>query len=149
MPPPVSVPPVAAPAPPPPAPTVDDPHALAPAVARLTNSARKSARVALAIVSATLDDGEVVVFLVAGEVDGLPGIAVLTTNRLVLVNERQWRPDRIEFALDSSLTVRGEAAGADATLTIEHAGRTAVIAKIGDVPLAQEMAQRIRARAAG
>lgn len=127
---------------------MDDPHVLGPAVARLGNGARKSARTALAIASVVLDDGEAVEGLVAGQVDGLDGIAVLTDRKLVLLNDRQWRPDRYAFVLDPGLTVRGEAAGAEATLTIEQGGRTAVISRIGDVPLAQELAQRIRARAA-
>ena len=47
------------------------------------------------------------------------------------------------------MTVRGEAAGTTATITIVREMHQAVVQKVSDVQLAQELAQRIRARAAG
>ena len=149
-------PPPAAPAPPlppPPAaaptiPTSVDPHAFGPAAARLANSARKSARVALAIASSLLDEGELVECVVTGHVLEHDGVAVLTNRRVLVVNDREWKPEVLSFRIDSSLTVRGEAAGSEATLTVQREAQLAVIARIADVPLAQDMAQRLRGRAA-
>jgi hypothetical protein len=56
-------------------------------------------------------------------------------------------PDQVSFQLDAGLTVQGVAEGNKASLTLSRQGTTAVVAGISDVTLAQEMAQRIRARA--
>ena len=51
--------------------------------------------------------------------------------------------------VDQLMSVRGEAAGTTATITIVREMHQAVIQKVSDVQLAQELAQRIRTRAAG
>lgn len=131
-----------------PAPVVamTDPHELGMAVARLSNSARKAGRAALAVASVLLEAGELVECVVQGKVNDLDGVAVLTDRRILVLNDRQWQPDQISFAYDAALGVQGIAEGGSATLTLQRDGVMARIVRIGDVPLAQEAAQRIRAR---
>jgi hypothetical protein len=141
--------------PPPPAPPVaapvagpGDSHAVGTAFARLSNGSKKSSKVAAGIVSVLLEPGELVECLVAGKVQDLDGLVVLTNRRLVVVNDRQFDPDVVSFAVDAGLTVRGQAADNTATLTLSRESTYAQVAGITDVQLAQELAQRIRARAA-
>jgi hypothetical protein len=131
-------------------PTATDPHGLGSAVARLSSSHRKAAKASLAITSVLLDDGELVECLVAGQVNDLDGLVCLTNRRILVVNDRQWLPDQLSLPVDGAVTVRGEASSStSAMLTIEREAHRAVVTKISDVQLAQELAQRIRARAAG
>lgn len=149
---PTSPPAPAAPAPTPPAapaPLPGDPHALGPAVARLGNGAKKAGRTALGITSVLLEQGELVECLVVGKVNELDGVAVLTDRRLLLHNDRQWAVDQLSMPLDTALQVQGLAEGNTATLTFVRENIGVPVARIADVPLAQELAQRVRARAAG
>ena len=143
-PPPTAAPPVAAPAA-----SRGDSHAVGMAFGRLSNTSKKSSRIAAGIVSVLLEPGELVECLVAGKVQDLDGLVVLTNKRLVVVNDRQFDPDVVSFAVDAGLTVRGQAEGNTATLTLSRESTYAQVARITDVQLAQELAQRIRARAAG
>jgi hypothetical protein len=118
-------------------------------VARLSSGHRKASKSALAIASVLLDDGEVVECLVAGRVNDHDGLICLTNRRVLVLNDRQWLPDQLSLPVDAATTVRGEAAGTTATLTIQREAHAAVLSKISDVQLAQELAQRIRGRAAG
>jgi hypothetical protein len=142
-------------APPPPVAAVapvaapSDPHALGVAFSRMSNSSKKSSKVVVGIASVVLEPGELVECLVAGKVQELDGLLILTNRRLVVLNDRQYEPDVISFVVDAAVTVRGEAAGTAATLTVSRESTYAQVARITDVQLAQELAQRIRARAAG
>jgi hypothetical protein len=130
-------------------PSPGDPSGIGAAAARLSNSHRKAARTALGIASVLLDEGELVECLVGGKVNELDGVVVLTNRRLLIVNDRQWVPDQLSLPVDQGVTVRGEAAGTTASLTIQRENLAAVVTKVSDVQLAQELAQRIRGRAAG
>ena len=68
---------------------------------------------------------------------------------LLLVNDREWKPDVAEFTDDGGLTVQGWQDDRSASLMIQRESQAAQIERIGDRPLAMEMAQRLRARAAG
>jgi hypothetical protein len=139
------------PAPVPPAAPValpGDPHALGPAVGRLGNGAKKAGRTALGITSVLLEEGELVECVVVGKVNELDGVAVLTDRRLLLHNDRQWAIDQLSMPLDAGVQVQGLAEGSTATLTFVREGIAVPVSKIGDVALAQELAQRVRARAA-
>jgi len=116
-------------------------------VARLGNSARKASRVALGITSVLLEEGELVECLVAGKVNELDGVAVLTDRRLLLHNDRQWAVDQLSLPVDAALGVQGLADGGTATLTFTREAIAVPVSRIADVPLAQELAQRVRARA--
>ena len=68
---------------------------------------------------------------------------------MLLVNDREFRPDVVEFAVDASISVQGWQDDRAAALLVQRADQSAQIERIGDKALAQELAQRIRARAAG
>ncbi|MEZ5204118.1 MAG: hypothetical protein R2701_06985 [Acidimicrobiales bacterium] len=61
---------------------------------RLSNSARKSTRVATLIAAALLDEGEVVETLVAGRLGGNGAVLVLTDRQLLLVDDRGAQVER-------------------------------------------------------
>ena len=145
----MAAPPVAAPPPiAPPMPTAVDPHGIGMAVARLGNSAKKAGKVSLGIASVLLEPGELVECIIAGKVNDLDGLGVLTDRRLLILNDRQFQPDTLSFVVDAQLYVQGIAEGTTATLTFQREGQVAQVARVADVTLAQELAQRVRARAA-
>src|SRR5262249_35759616 len=78
---------------PPPAPAAPDPHGIGAAVARLSGNGRRAGRVPLVLLAALLGDGDTVAVLVVGRFRGEGGAAALVGDRVVLVNERQWKPD--------------------------------------------------------
>jgi hypothetical protein len=133
---------------PPPQPLPQDPHAIGQAAGRLGNAGRKAGRTALGVASVLLQEGELAECLVVGRVNELDGACLLTDRRVFILNDRAWLPDQVSFPLDSQLYVQGEAAGKTATLTFHRAGVVVQVAKITDVALAQELAQRVRAKAA-
>jgi hypothetical protein len=126
-----------------------DPHGLGAAAARLGSASRKQGRVALGIASVSLESGEQVELVTQGDIDGFPGVAVLTDRRLLLVNEAAWQPLVETVALVPSLTVAGEADGRAATVTITSPGAVRQIVGGRDVDLAKGFAARLRARSAG
>lgn len=130
-------------------PAPSDPHAIGMALGRLSNAAKKSSKVTLGILSVVLEPGELVECLVAGKVHDLDGLLVLTNSRLLVLNDRPFEPDLLSIPVDAALTVRGEAAGNTATLTVQREQVYAQLTRAADVQLAQELAQRIRGRAAG
>jgi hypothetical protein len=149
MPPPVPsapLPPPAAPVAPQPAPY--DPHAIGAAAARLSGSTKKSSRVVLGILSVLLEPGELVECLVGGKVHDLDGLLVLTDRRLLVLNDRPFQPDQLTIPVDQAVSVRGEATGNTATITVQREQSYAQLTRVSDVQLAQEFAQRIRGRAA-
>lgn len=119
------------------------------AASRLGNAGRRSGRVALAVTSALLDEGEIVECAVQGRFNGADGVAVLTNERVLVVNDRSWKPDVLEIEVDGSTTVQGWQDDRTAALVFQRADQSATVDKIGDRHLAMEFAQRLRARAAG
>jgi hypothetical protein len=127
---------------------VVDPAELGPAVARLSANAQRAGRVAAAVLSALLHDGEHVESLVQGRYQSNAGLAVLTDERIMLLNDHEWRPDIREIAITADLVVQGWQDDRTASLTFVAEGRSMTIEMITDRPLAQEMAHLIRARVA-
>jgi hypothetical protein len=128
---------------------VNDPAGLGAALARLGSGGRKGAKSSANAVAVLLREGEIVECVVQGQLYGSNAIALLTNARLLLVNDREFRPDVVEFVLDPSISVQGWQDERAAALLIQRGEVSAQIERIGDKPLAQELAQRIRARAAG
>lgn len=143
--PPPVVPAYAPPAPPAPA-GAPDPNALGAAVGRLGSSARKAAKVTAAVAGALLEDGETVEACIGGKLEGNNALLVLTDRRLLLVDDRQWKPVAERIALESALQVQGWQDDRTASLTLVNGGHQLVVDQIPDRPLAVEMAQRIRYR---
>jgi hypothetical protein len=141
-------PPYGAPPPTPPlVPAAVDPHAVGLAVARLGKQPQKAGATAFGILSALLQDGEVVECLVQGRVNDCDGACALTNLRLILLNDRMWKPDTLSLTVNAALTVQGWQDDRTAALVISNAAVSATIDRIVDRSIAQEMAQRIRARA--
>ena len=126
-----------------------DPHGVGVAASRMGSGARRNGRVALAVLASALNEGEVVTMVVQGRVRGEHGIVALVGPKVMLVNERQWKPDVIVIDLDSKLAVHGWQDDRSATLTFVVDDRPEVVERIGDRVLAIELAQRVRHLTAG
>ena len=127
---------------------VVDPYGLAPFVAQISAQALRASRNALGILSAILTDGETITALVAGVYQSQPAVAALTSKRLVLVNEHEWKPVIREVTLAPDLTVQGLQDERTASLTFITDGMGVTISSIQDRPLAHEMARLVRERVA-
>ena len=125
-----------------------DPHQLGLAVGRLGSAARRHGKVSFAVASALLEPGEVVEAIVQGRLLGEVGVAVLTTNRVLLVNEAQWKPTIETVDIEPSLVVQGWQDDKVASLVFQSGDRAVTLEQIGDRALAQEMAGRVRAKVA-
>ncbi len=123
---------------------VVDPHALGLSVSRLGGGARRAGKVALAVLATVLDESEVVAVLVQGRFRGEAAVAALVEGKVVLVNERQWKPEVVVVPVDADLAVHGWQDDRTAALTFVTGDRHEVLERIGDRGLAVEMAQRIR-----
>jgi hypothetical protein len=124
-----------------------DPHGLGPAIDRCGFQSKRSGKIVFGIASALLREGEVVECLVRGNYLGRAGVGVLTNARLLVVNDNEWKPDSAELGFEAGLTVQGWQDDRSAALVFTHpAGWQVVIDKISEREVAQEMAQRVRAK---
>jgi len=130
-------------------PVLNDPAGLGAALARLGSGGRKGAKAAANAVAVLLHDGEVVECIAQGQFYGANGVVLLTNQRVLVVNDREHRPDVVEFTVDGGLTVQGWADDRAAALLLQRNELTAQVERIGDKAIAQELAQRIRARSSG
>jgi len=136
-----------APPPPPGATGAPDPNGLGLAFGRLGSGARKSAKAAVTVAGALLDEGETVEAVVAGRLEGHGAVVVLSDRSLRLVDDREWRPFHEQLPLGPGLEVQGWQDDRTASLTFVFGGRSLVLDQIPDRELAVEMAGRIRYRA--
>jgi hypothetical protein len=134
---------------PPPGPQSYDPHGIGAAATRLTGGPRRTGKLALAVLGAVLHGGDTVTMVVQGSVRGHAGVAALLPDKVVLVNERQWKPDVVVLPIDASLAVQGWQDERSAVLTFIVEDRHEVVERILDRGLAIEMAQRIRYQISG
>jgi hypothetical protein len=125
---------------------VVDPFGLGPAVARLSANAQRAGRVALAVLSALLHEDEQVESIVQGMYQNNAGVAVLTSERVLVVNDHEWKPDQREIKLEPDLVVQGWQDDRTASLVFVTEGQSVTVSMISDRPLAQEMAHAIRAK---
>jgi hypothetical protein len=125
-----------------------DPHGLEPLIVRLSASSARIGRIALAVLSVVLEDGEIVEALVQGTYQHQAGLAAVTDRRVVLVNDHEWRPDVRSIPLTPELAVQGWQDDRTASLIFVAADRSITISDIADRPLAQEMARRLREKVA-
>lgn len=123
-----------------------DPHAFLPSVGRLSNAARKAARVPATVAAALLAEGEMVELMVVGKVFGRDAVSVLTDKRLLVVNDNELQPFVQEFEVSDELTVQGWEEGRTASLIFTKGEQSGRVDAIVDTALAREMAGRIRAR---
>jgi hypothetical protein len=121
-----------------------DPWGLEVAVARLSAGARRAAAIPLGIAATMLAQGEVVEALVQGEYQHHPAVVVLTSKRILIVNERQWSPDIRVVPISGGVVVQGWQDDRRATLLVGNEGVGLVVSGIVDRPLARELAGRLR-----
>jgi hypothetical protein len=127
-------------------PGVRDPNQLGVAAAKLSPTSFRNGRVALAILSVHLRQGEYVQAIVQGAYQGHAAVCVLTDQRIVLVNDHEWVADLREVPIAVDLKVQGLQDEKAASLTFIVDGVGVTISGIVDRPLAHEMAQAVRAR---
>ena len=126
---------------------VNDPSGLGAALARLGSGGRKGAKAAANAAAILLQEGEIVECAVQGQLYGSNAVVLLTNSRLLIVNDREFRPDIVEIVVDAAVTVQGWQDDRAAAVLVQRNEVSAQVERIGDKPLAQELAQRIRARA--
>jgi hypothetical protein len=131
-----------------PLPGVDDPHGIGPAVGRLGVIARRSAKVPVAILSAVLVEGDTVEALAYGRFRGAGAVAAFVGGAVVLVNDRQWKPDVARVELTPELLVHGWQDDRTASLTFVTPSGQEVLDSVDNRPQAIELAQRVRERVA-
>lgn len=123
----------------------NDPHAIGMAVARLGSSARRASKSAVLLAATHLAEGERVESLVQGRVMGVPGVAVLTPHRILVVNEAEWKPLVHVIPLAPDVTVQGWEDERTASLLLQTSAGATTIDMIRDRLLAHEFAHRLRA----
>ena len=101
------------------------------------------------MIAAELDPGERVEVVVQGRFLGEDGAAALTDRRIVLANDREWKPDVEVVALGPGLTVQGWADDRVASLTFQRGATSTTIEGISEKELAQRFAALARARIGG
>ncbi len=127
---------------------VVDPHGIGVLVPRMSAGSLRTGRVALGILTALLDEGELVESLVQGVYQNQVGVGVVTDRRVLLVNEHEWVPNIRSIPITEELVVQGWQDDRTASLIFVTEDQSIVFSGIADRPLAQEMAHRVRARVA-
>lgn len=126
-----------------------DPHGLGPAIEQLGFMTKRSARLPALVAATQLEEGERVEVVVQGTWLGETAVAVLTDRRLLLANDRSWKPDLRSIEPRPGLQVQGWGDDRSASLHLSGIGEAAAIEDIGDAGLARDLAARLRARAGG
>jgi hypothetical protein len=126
-----------------------DPHRIGQQVGALGMFSRRSGKAAILVIASQLDEDELVEVLVSGRFRGEDGVAVVTQRRLILANDREWKPDVVEVALSPGLSVQGWQDDKTASLVFQRQGLAVTIDQIGEREMAQRMAAVVRARVAG
>jgi hypothetical protein len=110
---------------------------------------RRSGRAPFLVIASTLAAGERVEVIVQGRFNGEDGAAALTDRRIVLANDREWKPDIETVEFGPGLTVQGWADDRTASLTFQRGAQSTTIEGIGEKELAQRFAALARARVTG
>jgi hypothetical protein len=127
---------------------VVDPWDFGAAYSRLSSNAQRAGRVAAAVATALLADDEMVELIVQGRYQSQAGLIVLTDRRVLIVNDHEWRPDVRVVPIEPELVVQGWQDDRTASLVFVTQGQSVTVSVIVDRPLAQEMAQKVRAKVA-
>jgi hypothetical protein len=127
---------------------VIDPHGVGYNSTRLGPGARRSGKGPFLLMAAVLGDEDVTEILVAGRFHGLSGAAALVGSKIVLVNDREWKPEVVVLQITPAMQVQGWQDDRTATLLFADGERQEVVERIADRPIAIEFAQRVRDRVA-
>ena len=125
-----------------------DPHQLSPSVSRLSNSARRAAKTSVAVAAAVMEPGETAELVVQGKLHGTNAVLIVTSTRVLAVDQSSWKPQIVGLAYGPSMTVEGWQDDRTASLVIEAPTGAVTVDQIRDRILAQEAASRIRTHAA-
>lgn len=123
---------------------VPDTHGFDVAVSRLRPEDRERARVPLAVCGALLAPGEQVIGVVTGQMLGRPAAVVVTRARVLVVNDRRWKPIVDVFPIDDSLLVRGRRDSHVAALSFSDRDRFSMVDGITEVEVAIGLVDAIR-----
>lgn len=123
--------------------------ALGVVASRMSTQGQRSGAVALTIVGALLRQGEIPIVAVHGWALGLSTVVVLTSERVLVVSDRELSPVVEEFALGSGLNVHGRHVDGSAAIVLVRGERMVSIDQIPDVQLAVELVTAARSRAVG
>ena len=123
---------------------LDDPRDFETAILRLHPQDRERAHVPLSVCGALLDEDEVVLGVVTGQMLGRPAAVVVTEERVLVVNDRRWQPVVDIFPIDGDLVVRGRHDRQVAALSFADPSRVSMVDGIGEVAIAVELAEHIR-----
>lgn len=126
-----------------------DGHHLGAAFGRLGSAARRSAKSAAMIAASHLDPGEMVEMVAAGRFLGADAVIVVTNERMLVANDRDWEPDVVPVALEGGLSVQGWHDGRHAVLRFARAGVEIVVDRISDAEIARQIATVVRERSGG
>lgn len=119
--------------------------ALRDAAGRLASTSQDATRAALLLASHLVGSGGVE-GVVAGRLEGVNALAVLTDQELLIVDERVWQPRVEHLAVDATLQVQGWDTGSTVAMVFTSAGRTLSVEAIPDKQVAYELAARVQAR---
>ena len=125
-----------------------DPHGVGYTATRLGSGGRRAGKIPFLLLAAVLEDEDVVEILVSGKLHGLAGAAALVGSKIVLVNDREWKPEVIVLPIGSTMQVQGWQDDRSATLLFADGERQEVVERIPDRLIAIEFAQRVRDRVA-
>lgn len=114
------------------------------AISRIDEFDRERAAVPLQIAGALLARGEEVLGALVGQMLGRPSVMVLTTTRVLVINNRRWQPVVDIYLLDGDLEVRGRHDRNVAAIGLSDSNGLSMIDGIYDVEAAMDMVARIR-----
>jgi hypothetical protein len=100
------------------------------------------------VLAAMLREGDMVEAVVQGRFRGSAGVVALVGSKVVIANDRQWKPDTLIVPVTRDLQVQGWQDDRSASLTFVFPAGHERIEGIFDRPVAIDLAQRIRDRAA-
>ncbi|MCB1256448.1 MAG: hypothetical protein KDB26_05045 [Microthrixaceae bacterium] len=114
------------------------------AIGRLSVQDRDRAAIPLLVAGALLGSGEEVLGLLVGQMLGRPSVMVLTSKRILVVNDRRWQPVVDVYLLDRDLEVRGRHDRNVAAIGLSDSNGLSMVDGIFDVQSAMNMVARIR-----
>lgn len=114
------------------------------AVGRLSIQERDRATIPLLIAGAVLAPDEDVLGLVVGQMLGRPAVIVLSSRRVLVINDRRWQPVVDVYTLDGNLEVRGRHDRNVAAVGVSDGDALSMVDGIFDVQGAMNLVARMR-----
>jgi hypothetical protein len=115
-------------------------------VDRLDETSRETGAHAFGVLGVVLREGERVDCVVQGRFNDANGVLALTSQRLIAVNDKGYKPDVVEIAMDRGLDAQGWQEDDTSAVMMRRPERTVVIDLIADGQVAAELVNQVRAR---